>query len=239
MAARALLSLGTAVGSFVNVVIFRLPRGGSLMHPPSYCPHCETSLGWYDLIPIFSFIVLGGKCRYCGGVISWQYPLVEIATGLTFMYAALRFQTLGEVLVHSVFLAVLMAATVIDLQHRIIPNRLLAAGFVLGLILFLWHDPTGWSKRILGVALAGGAFFAVALATRGGLGGGDVKLAALMGFYLGWKKGLLSLFLGSLFGAAAGLVLMLLQIKGRKDYIPFGPFWRRGERWWPFGATPS
>ncbi len=220
--------LGAVVGSFLNVVIHRLPRRQSLLWPGSYCPACRAALRPWDLVPVLSYLALRGRCRYCGSPVGWRYPAVEVLTGLAY---ALVYQRLGwgwELPGAFVLVGVVTAAAFIDLEHGIIPNRLVLAGAGAGVLLFWWPTPLRLADGLLGAATTGGLFLAVALAYPGGMGGGDVKLAALVGFYLGWRLGLLAMVLAVVLGGAVGLALVAWRVKGRKDPIPFGPFLAAG-----------
>lgn len=209
------------------MVIYRLPRGESVVYPPSHCPLCRARLKPADLVPLVSWLLLQGKCRYCGGRIPVRYPLVELATGMVFLILASRFY--GWQLVSlQVLAAVLISAAVIDYRHGIIPNSLVLAGFVLGLGLSFFNPVLGWQQHLLGVIAGGGPLLALAVLSRGGMGGGDIKLAAVMGLFLGPRLVLLALCLGSLLAGLAGMVLLLLGKKGRKDTLVFGPFLAAG-----------
>lgn len=216
--------LGLSLGSFLNVVIHRLPRGESTAFPPSRCPGCGRRLGARELIPVVSFLVQGGRCRGCGQPISWRYPVVELLGGVLLLGVYARYRDLALVVFYGLFAGILLAATFIDLAHRIIPNRLLAAGLAGGVALFAWARPMPIWAAAAGLLLAGAVMLILAVVSRGGMGGGDVKLAAVAGFFLGPGPAMLALFLAFVAGGAAGLVLLLTKMKGRKDFIPFGPY---------------
>lgn len=216
--------LGLCVGSFLNVVIHRLPRRESVVHGRSHCPACGRVLAWYDLVPVASYLALRGRCRYCRAPISPRYPLVELLTGAVFAALFYRFGP-TPVLVKYLFLgAVLIAAAFIDLEHYLIPNRLVLAGLAGAAILgFAARDVGLWSALAGGAAGAG--FLAlVAVISKGGVGGGDVKLVGVAGFFVGWPLAALALFLAVAAGGLAAAVLLLLRLKRRKDPVPFGPF---------------
>lgn len=215
---------GLAVGSFLNVCICRLPEGESVVSPPSHCPGCGQCIRWFDNIPLLSYIVLRGRCRNCGASISWQYPLVEFATGVLFAATAAVFGLGAETLVYLLLLSALVVITVIDLHHQIIPDRITLPGIPLGLILGALVLPVGLKDALIGCLLGGGAYYLIAVLSRGGMGGGDIKLMAMLGGFLGWKGVVLTTLIGSFTGAAAGLFLMAVKGKGRKHAIPFGPF---------------
>ncbi len=223
--------LGTLFGSFTNVVIYRLPRHQSLVLPGSSCPHCGKSIQPWDNIPIMSFLLLRGRCRSCRQRIAWHYPIVELAAGLLFVLVWLHvtsahgFESRGIVLREfvggAVFALMLLAIFFIDLEHRIVPNAISYPGLVLGLLLAI---PQG---RLLEASLsalgAGSVFFLIAILSRGGMGGGDIKLAAMMGAFLGWPEIAVALMLAFFLGAGAGVLLIALRRGTRKTPIPFGP----------------
>jgi leader peptidase (prepilin peptidase)/N-methyltransferase len=216
--------LGLCVGSFLNVVIYRLPRGESIVSGRSHCTHCDKAIAWYDLIPLLSYLLLGGRCRYCKTVISRCYPLVECLTAGLFLALFLHFG-LHPILSKYLFLtALLVAVSFIDLEHFLIPNRLVLAGVILGIGFdFFIPDISFWSA-LLGAVTCSGFLFLVALVSRGGMGLGDVKLAVVTGLFLGWPEGPVGLLAGVCAGGLLGIVLLATGIKGRKDPVPFGPF---------------
>lgn len=218
---------GTVIGSFLNVCIYRIPAGRSIVTPPSHCPRCGTRLAPRDLVPLFSYIFLKGKCRYCGARISLQYPAVELLTGMLFLAAAWRFGPSPHALGAVVLFSLLISVSVIDIHHRIIPNGIVLAGLFFG-ILLNFHSLNAVYNGLLGFFLGGGILLLVALAFRGGMGGGDIKLAAMMGVYLGWQHILLTLFLSFLFGSIIGMGMVFIRGKTLKDAIPFGPFLAAG-----------
>ena len=219
------LVFGLLVGSFLNVVIARVPEGRSVWAPRSACPQCGALIGWYDNIPLVSFLLLRGRCRGCRAGIPWRYPIVEAATGGAF---ALAYGLLGptpEFAVAAVLLAALIAITAIDLRHQIIPDVISLPGIVVGFVAnSLLPGGVGWLDSLIGIAVGGGLFLVIILVSGGGMGGGDMKLGAMLGAFLGWKLGLLALLLGVLAGGAVAVVLLLLGRKGRKEAIPFGPY---------------
>ncbi|MEW6425811.1 MAG: prepilin peptidase [Bacillota bacterium] len=215
---------GLFAGSFLNVLIYRLPRGEQLAGGRSRCPACGHALAWFDLVPVLSFLLLQGRCRHCLARISLRYPLVELLTGAVFATLFLRFG-LTPALVKYLFLgAVLIAASFIDLEHYLIPDRLVLAGFLGGVVLGVLACDVGILSSLLGAAVSGGVLLLIAVFSRGGMGGGDIKLAAVTGLFLGWPLGPLGLFGGACLGGLAGILLLLFKLKGRKDPIPFGPF---------------
>ncbi|OPZ74856.1 MAG: Type 4 prepilin-like proteins leader peptide-processing enzyme [Firmicutes bacterium ADurb.Bin456] len=218
------LILGLVIGSFLNVCVYRLPRGESVVFTPSHCPACGLRLGAGDLVPLLSYLVLKGRCRSCGARISSRYPLVELTTGL--LFAAVFMRTgLTVLLLKQLFLvAVLIAVTFIDLEHMIIPDRIIVFSLAGGIFLNILAGDLSLLSAGLGLIAAAALLLAPALIYRGGMGGGDIKLAAVIGFFLGWPNGLLAVLLGCLLGALAGITLVLTGRRGRKDAIPFGPF---------------
>jgi leader peptidase (prepilin peptidase)/N-methyltransferase len=217
------IAFGLIVGSFLNVVILRLPQGRSIVRPGSACPACGTAIAWYDNIPVVSFLALRGRCRACEGPISTQYPIVEAATATLFALAWAMFGWSSQLPVAMTLLAALVAITGIDLTHQIIPDVITLPGIVVGVLANAVTRRVPWSDALLGVAICGGIFFVIILASGGGMGGGDMKLAAMLGAFLGWRAGLLSLFVAVVLGGVIAVVLLASGRKGRKDPIPFGP----------------
>lgn len=218
------LLLGLVVGSFLNVVITRLPERRSLVTPRSACPACGAAIAWYDNMPLVSFAVLRGRCRSCARPIPWRYPLTEAATAVLFGLAAARFGPAPSLGVALLLIALLVAVTGIDLEHQIIPDVITLPGTAAGLLASLLTGDVPWVDSLIGIAAGGGLFLLIILASRGGMGGGDVKLAAMLGAFLGWKVMLLSVLLAVLAGGAVAVMLLASGRTGRKDPIPFGPF---------------
>ncbi|ADQ14870.1 prepilin peptidase [Halanaerobium hydrogeniformans] len=216
--------LGLIVGSFLNVVIYRLPEEKSIIKPPSHCPHCNTRLKVIDLIPVLSFLITGAKCRYCGASISWQYPFVELLTGIFFLAAYLNFGLTAEFFLMLLLLSALIVISVIDYKYMIIPNVITYSGILIGFISAIIFDYLSIFDSLLGIVIPALILLAVALIFKGGMGMGDVKLVAMLGAFLGYKYSLMSIFIGSLVGSVIGLSLMGLGVIDRKDRIPFGPF---------------
>jgi leader peptidase (prepilin peptidase) / N-methyltransferase len=216
--------LGLIIGSFLNVVIARLPDGRSIVRPPSACPACGGLIRWYDNVPLLSWLWLRARCRNCQASISWRYPAVELLTAVLFMLAARRFGPDLDLAVALLLLAALVAITGIDLDHQIIPDVITLPGIAVGAVLAVALHPSAWLDTVLGVLVGGGLFFVIILASRGGMGGGDMKLGAMMGAFLGWKLVLLAILLGVFAGGAVAVGLLVTRAKGRKDPVPFGPF---------------
>ncbi len=224
LSAVAVFVLGTVLGSFMNVVIYRLPRGQSLVRPGSRCPHCQTPIAPWDNIPLLSFAVLRSRCRVCRAAIGWRYPLVEAAAGLLLAGLWVRFAPAGAwvpLVAGTIFSLMLLAVFVIDLDHQIVPNAITYPGLAAGLLLAIPQERLVAS--LLAAVGAGAFFLLVAVISRGGMGGGDIKLAAMMGAFLGWPAIAVALLLAFTIGAAAGVLLMATRKRSRKDPIPFGP----------------
>ena len=216
---------GAILGSFLNVVIHRLPRGESLVKPASRCPECETPIKPYDNIPILSWLLLRGRCRNCGAHISARYPLVEALTAALFAAVVLRFGADEDVWLGFAFVLVLIPVTFIDLDLRLIPNKITLPGAVVGLVLVAVFQTDDLLEHVIAGVAAFMFLFLAALAYPAGMGMGDVKLAGVMGIYLGRAVGpamLIALLAGSLIGVA--IIAKKGRAEGRKTAIPFGPF---------------
>jgi len=220
--------VGLVVGSFLNVLITRLPAGRGL-GGRSACPRCGAPIAWYDNVPLVSFALLRGRCRACRGPIGWRYPLVEAATAGLFALAHARHGASPELALAALFLAGLVAITAIDLAHQIIPDVLSLPGIAVGLVGSVATGRLAWWDALLGVLVGGGIFWVIVHATvlvlgRPGMGGGDVKLGAMLGAFLGWQAVLVAVFVAVLLGGALAAVLLGAKLRGRKEPIPFGPF---------------
>ncbi|MDP2053519.1 MAG: prepilin peptidase [Acidobacteriota bacterium] len=222
------LFMGLCIGSFLNVVIYRLPLGQSLVSPGSRCTKCGYQLRWYDNVPVLSWALLGGRCRQCRTAISIQYPVVEIITGLLFVLVA-WLTPVGPLLFSRLILvAILVALFGIDLEHQILPNSITLPGIVIGLM-FSAIAPPGWQDALLGTLLGAGVLYGIAAAyyavrREEGLGMGDVKMLAMIGAFLGWQAVLVTLVLSSFSGALIGMALIAAQRGGMKLALPFGTF---------------
>ena len=235
------LTFGLIVGSFLNVCIYRLPRSMSIIMPPSSCPSCNTPIRPWENIPVLSYIFLRGKCRGCSGKITMRYPLVELLNAV-FYLVVLKYFSIGWHLPFLFgFVSAIIVITFIDLDFQIIPDAITLPGTVIGVIgasLFI-PDPfiapqidftrqtslvVGISNSLIGLLTGGGLFYLIAILSRGGMGGGDIKMMAMVGAFMGWKAVLLTTFIGSLTGSVIGIFLMVFKGKGRKTKIPFGPF---------------
>lgn len=220
---------GTAVGSFLNVCIFRLPLDQSIIFPSSHCFSCKKPIAFYDNIPLVSFILLKGKCRHCNAHFSYQYPLVELLTGVLALACVLWWGFTINALSIFIFVGALIVITFIDLEHKIIPDVISLPGILYGLIVALLLPRISFVDSLLGVLLGGGSLLLVAgcyylLTKQEGMGLGDVKLLAMMGAFLGWKSILFIIMIGSITGAVIGVAAMVIKKKDRKYAIPFGPF---------------
>lgn len=220
---------GAIVGSFLNVCILRLPKEESIVWPGSHCPHCKSPIDFYDNIPVISYILLKGKCRHCRSSISFQYPLVEGITALTSLILFMKFGPSLSYLFYFLFVAALIVVTGIDLYYQIIPDVISLPGIGVGLLASLMIPQITFWNSLIGILLGGGSLFLVAavyqwLFKREGMGGGDVKLLAMIGGFLGWKAVILTILLGSLIGSIIGIMVMVVKGKDFKYAIPFGPF---------------
>jgi leader peptidase (prepilin peptidase)/N-methyltransferase len=224
----AVALFGLAIGSFLNVVIARVPAGRSLVRPGSACPGCSALLKWYDNIPVLSFLVLRGRCRACGMTISWRYPIVEMITAGVLVFAYVALGPTADFALAVVLLPALIAITGIDLEHQLIPDAITLPGILVGLLLNLATGRISWVESVIGILLGGGLFFLIILVSRGGMGGGDLKLGAMLGAFLGWKALLFGLFVAIVLGGVIGAALLATGVRGRKDPIPFGPFLAAG-----------
>jgi leader peptidase (prepilin peptidase)/N-methyltransferase len=223
-----MLAMGLAVGSFLNVCIYRLPRRESVMFPGSHCPVCDRSLDWFENLPLASWLVLRGRCRTCRTRIPVQYPLVEAMTAAVFVSAYFIYGWTPLLAARLLFACAMIVLFVIDLQHRILPNVITLPGIVIGL-LFSFFLPPGWRSSLIGVLAGGGVLFAIAEAyyrLRGyeGLGMGDVKMLAMIGAFLGWPLMIVTLVLSSFSGSLVGVGLLVSRRGDMKAALPFGTF---------------
>jgi len=221
--------LGSIIGSFLNVCIYRIPAGISIVFPPSSCPNCGTGIRWYQNVPILSWLALGGRCASCKVRISIRYPLIEGVTGLLFVLVLWYFGFSWATPIYWLLMAALVTITFIDLDHQIIPDVISLPGIIIGFIASFFIPWLPWLDSLLGILVGGGSLYLVAwlyelIAKREGMGGGDIKLLAMLGAFLGWKAIFPIIFLASLVGTLIGVPLMLLQKGDSKLAIPFGPF---------------
>ena len=220
---------GAAIGSFLNVCIFRLPAKTSLVKPNSRCPHCHHPIRFYDNIPIISFFLLQGRCRDCDTPISWRYPLVELITAVLALLLFIKFGLSLKFLAFFLFTAVLIIITFIDLDHQIIPDILTLPGIPVFFLVAVFLAEVPWLDALLGVLIGGGILFVIALvyeliSKREGMGGGDIKLLAMIGGFLGWKSLIFILLFSSFAGAIVGIAAMIIKKQDMKYAVPFGPF---------------
>jgi leader peptidase (prepilin peptidase) / N-methyltransferase len=220
---------GLIVGSYLNVVVHRLPRGLSTVRPRSRCPSCGAGIGARDNLPLVSWLLLRGRCRHCGAIIGWRYPAVELATAALFVLCLERFGPSLEAAVAAFFGCLLLALALIDAEHYLLPDRITLPGIVAGLAVQPWIDWGGMLQAAIGALLGGGVLLALWgawLLLRGeeGMGLGDAKMLAMVGAFLGWKGVLVTLFLASLVGSVVGLALIAFGRGGMKSRLPFGVF---------------
>lgn len=221
--------LGTIIGSFLNVCIVRLPQNASIAFPASHCPHCNAAIRFYDNIPLLSYILLSGRCRACRAPISLRYFLVELLMGVLMALLFFHFGPSLVFLLSAVFTAALVVITFIDLQHQIIPDRISLPGIPLAFLCSFAVPWTNWLDSLLGILVGGGILYAFALGyylltKKEGMGGGDIKMLAMIGAFLGWKGALATLMLAAVAGSLIGLMLIAVKGKNFKYAVPFGPF---------------
>jgi len=221
---------GMCIGSFLNVCIYRLPSSKSIINPSrSICPNCNGVIQFYDNIPVFSYLWLKGRCRHCNAPISLRYPLVELITGIVAINVYFMLGLTLEGVVYFVFISSLLVITFIDIDHKIIPDVITLPGIPAGLAVSFVLSGITFKASILGVLIGGGSLLLVAwtysLVTRKeGMGGGDIKLLAMIGAFIGWKGVIFTIFVASVAGTFVGITLMLLKGKNLKFELPFGPF---------------
>jgi leader peptidase (prepilin peptidase)/N-methyltransferase len=218
-------AFGLIIGSFLNVVAYRLPRGESVVFPASHCTSCDTPIKPYDNVPVLSWLVLRGRCRSCHSSISARYPIVEAVTAALLVAVVLAKGADSDAWLGLAFVILLVPVTLIDLDHRIIPNTLMLVGTVVSVGILLLTDPGALTEHLIAAAGAGGFLLIAALAYPAGMGMGDVKLAAVMGLFLGRSVGpamLVALVAGSVVGAL--IIARKGAAEGRKTAIPFGPY---------------
>lgn len=230
---------GALVGSFLNVVIFRLPENQSVVFPASHCPKCGTNLHWYENIPILSYLALRGKCRTCKTGISLQYPIVELCMAVLSLALYNQFGLSFVLFFYFLFLAALLVIIFIDIHLQIIPDSISLPGILIGFAGSFFNPLVTWQQSGLGILIGGGILYGVALgyslvAKRDGMGMGDVKLLAMIGAFLGWQCLLYVVFFSSLTGSIVGIAAMFKQKKGGQTRIPFGPFLSLAAMSWLF-----
>ncbi len=222
---------GALVGSFLNVCIWRLPRNESIIVPRSHCPNCKTAISWYDNIPIISFLLLKGRCRHCKAPISWRYPIIESISSIASVIFYLKFGFTLAYFLFFFFFAALLVTSVIDLDFQIIPDEISLLGILIGCLYSFFNPLTNPIDSFLGTLAGAGSLYLIAefyyfFTKREGLGGGDIKLLAFIGSFLGLKSLLPIIFISSMIGAFIGILITIVQKIQTKRYfaIPFGPF---------------
>lgn len=221
--------LGACVGSFLNVCICRIPESRSIVSPPSACPKCKTPIKFYDNIPMLSYLILCGKCRTCAEPISVRYPTVELLTGLLALAGMIRFGMSIDFIIYFIFLSALVVITFIDLDHQIIPDIISLPGIPAGLVAAYFLTTVSLTDAVIGALIGGGSLFLIAwgyyfITGKEGMGGGDIKLLAMIGAFIGWQGVFFTIFIASATGSLIGGVLMLFAQKDLKFAVPFGPF---------------
>ncbi|HEY7129118.1 MAG TPA: A24 family peptidase [Nitrospira sp.] len=225
----AAAAFGALVGSFLNVCIYRLPRGESILWPGSHCPACAATIAWYDNIPLLGYLSLFGRCRSCRSAIPIRYPVVEAANAVGYVIILAAFGLTWTAVLYCILFSALLVVTGTDLTHKIIPNVVTVPGILVGLLGAATVLPTGLVNALLGIVVGGGILWTLAWASpylfgKEGMGGGDIKLLAMIGAFLGWKPALLTIMIGSLSGSVIGVSLIGFGVMKRDEYIPFGPF---------------
>jgi leader peptidase (prepilin peptidase) / N-methyltransferase len=221
--------IGACIGSFLNVCIYRIPAALSIIRPGSMCPSCKTSIRFYDNIPILSYLWLRGKCRFCVQKISVRYPVVELLTGLAAYAVFIKYGLTVESLIYFTFVAALILVSGIDFDHKIIPDSISLPGIPIGLAASAGLPSVGFFDAAIGVLLGGGILYALAwgyhaMTGKEGMGGGDIKLLAMIGAFVGWQGVLVTIFISSAVGTVIGITVMLVLGKDLKYALPFGPF---------------
>ena len=221
--------LGAALGSFLNVLIYRLPEETSIIFPASRCPHCRKAIRFYDNIPVISYILLKGRCRECHEKISFRYPLVELITAVISLLLFWKFGLAFQYLFSFIFVCALMVITFIDLDHQIIPDVITLPGIPIFFLAAVFAMNLRFLDAFLGFLIGGGCLYGIAfvyelVTKREGMGGGDIKLLAMIGAFLGWQSLLFVLLVSSLLGAVVGISLMMVKGQDMKYAVPFGPF---------------
>jgi len=224
---------GLVLGSFLNVCIYRIPLKKSIIRPASSCPQCGQKIRFYDNIPVISYLILMGRCRNCHHPISWQYPVVELATGLLSLALFIRYDLSFQYGVFFLFMVLLLIISFIDLHHQLIPDVLSLPGMVAGFAsVFLLHH-ISWLASLLGLFIGYASFYLIAVGFKyatgkEGMGLGDAKLLGMIGAWMGWKALIPVVMMSSLTGAVIGTAALLLARKGLRVRIPFGPFLSMG-----------
>ncbi|HHW02639.1 MAG TPA: prepilin peptidase [Thermoanaerobacterales bacterium] len=216
--------LGLIVGSFLNVCIYRIPRGQSIVFPPSSCPSCGRRLKPLHMVPVLSFLLLGGKCAYCKEKISAVYPIVELGTAALYTFLLYRFSIGMLFFKYSLLFSILIVVCFIDMENQIIPDEIIIVGLLAGIIFSSVDKQNLLRDYIPGAMIGSGIILLIVILSRGGMGGGDIKLMAVIGIFLGWRKALLTLFISFILGGIFAFFLLITRKKGMKDTVPYGPF---------------
>ena len=216
--------IGASIGIFLNVCVHRLPGHQSIITPASHCPDCKAPIRFYDNVPILSYPLLRGRCRVCGNPISIQYISVEVINGAAYVLITWKLGLSAGSLFYAPLFSALLVISVIDLYHKIIPDVITIPGIIIGLLASAFILPSGIKGAILGALLGSSLFFIIAVVSRGGMGGGDIKLIAMIGSFLGLTDVLITIILSSFIGSVVGILMMVFFGKSRKYMIPFGPF---------------
>ncbi|AFS77801.1 prepilin-like proteins leader peptide-processing enzyme, type 4 [Gottschalkia acidurici 9a] len=230
-----ILIIGLMIGSFLNVCIYRIPRKESIVFPSSHCFSCKNKLRLIDLFPVLSYIFLRGKCRYCGKLISIQYPLIEVLNSTVYLLLFLCFGISIKFVFYALLTSLLIVISSIDYYHQIIPGKLTLLVFIWGIIYKIYASFYMYStfnlksniilvSSILGFLVGGGFYYLILIISKGNMGGGDIKLMAALGIWLGWEDTFIAIFITFMLGAIISILLLVTKIKSRKDPIPFGPF---------------
>jgi len=214
---------GLVFGSFFNVVGLRVPVKESIVRPPSHCTNCQRQLTALDLVPILSYVWLGGKCRSCGQKISWIYPFMELITGILFAFAYWKLGFTVEFFVAILLISLLVIIVVSDFAYMLIPDKVLLFFLPLLFIGRVLSSLTPWWDSVLGAVVGFGILYSIAVLSKGGMGGGDIKLFFLLGLVLGTLNALLTLFIAAVIGMVVGIIVLKIRQQGRKTPIPFGP----------------
>lgn len=214
---------GLVFGSFYNVVGLRVPKKQSIAYPPSHCTNCERRLTALDLVPVFSYLFLKGQCRTCGSKIHWVYPMMEAITAVLFTVVFLKFGLTPELIVGLLFVSLLVIITVSDIAYMLIPDKVLLPFAAVLLILRFVIPLDPWWDSLVGAAVGFSVLLLIAVLSKGGMGGGDIKLFLVIGLVLGTAGTLLTLFVASFIGTVVGIIILRIRKQGRKTPIPFGP----------------
>lgn len=220
---------GLLLGSFFNVCIYRIPRNESIAFPPSHCPNCGYKLGSWDLIPVFSYLFLRGQCRKCKNKISLQYPIVELLTAILFLCIYLKYGLAWKTLFLIFLSSILIIASFIDFEHKIIPDQLVIAGLIVGALFVILQIQKPFYDLLLGFLIGGGSLFLMGILSlflfkKEGMGGGDIKLMAVIGLFLGTKLTIVALLFSIYIGGFFGILLLILRLKKLQEAISYGPF---------------